>query len=162
MAEHAPLDDDEQLLWRPLAQIITMLPRALEEQFAHDAGVGMTDYSVLVVLSEADGRQMRLSELATAIALSLSRISRVVDDMARRGLVEKRRCPEDGRGAHAALTPRGRDALAAAYPDHLARVRALVFDHLDPAETRVVGPVLARLAEAIRQQANAGPAARRP
>jgi DNA-binding MarR family transcriptional regulator len=149
MGDLAALDAEESSFWRPLTRIITVLPRALDDQFLPETGLTMTDYTVLVELSEAPDTLLRISALASATALSLSRISRVVDDLTRRGLVEKRRCAEDGRASNAVITEAGLVKLKAAYPGHLARVRASVFAHLSPDDIRAAGPVLARLAAAL-------------
>ncbi|WP_372664684.1 MarR family winged helix-turn-helix transcriptional regulator [Amycolatopsis kentuckyensis] len=149
MGEQSALDLDEAPFWRALMRITTALPRALEDQFLPETGLAITDYGVLVVLSEAPERLLRISALATTTGLSLSRISRVVDDLTRRGLVEKRKCAEDGRASNAVLTDAGLAKLEAAYPSHLARVRASVFDHLSAEDIRTAGPVLARLAAAL-------------
>jgi DNA-binding MarR family transcriptional regulator len=149
MGDADALDADEASFWRPLTRIITVLPRALDDQFLPETGLTMTGYTVLVSLSEAPGKRLRISALASATALSLSRISRVVDDLTGRGLVEKRRCAEDGRAWNAVLTEAGLAKLEAAYPGHLARVRASVFAHLSAEDIRTAGPVLARLAAAL-------------
>lgn len=151
-----PLDADEEALWRALAEVITTLPRALDEQFARATGVSMTEYSALVALSEAPGRELRMSELANATFLSLSRMSRVIDRMAKQSLVTRRKCPTDGRSSFAMLTESGLAALKAVYPGHLARVRGLVFDQLDESEVAAVGPVLARIAERLRRSPRPG------
>lgn len=130
-------------------RVTTALPRALEDQFLAETGLGITDYGVLVALSEAPDNLLRISALAATTGLSLSRISRVVDDLTRRGLVEKRKCPEDGRASNAVLTAAGLARLEAAYPGHLARARASVFDHLSTEDIRTAGPVLAKLAAAL-------------
>ncbi|HWD07090.1 MAG TPA: MarR family transcriptional regulator [Amycolatopsis sp.] len=149
MVDRAPLSEEEQAVWRPLTRVITVLPRVLEDQFAHDTGISMTDYTVLVSLSEADGERLRLTDLAKATALSLSRISRVVDSLVKRGLLRKVKCANDGRAANAELTAAGRAKLRTAYPGHLARVRSHLFDHLSPEEVRSAGPILGRLAAAL-------------
>ncbi|KDN22298.1 MarR family winged helix-turn-helix transcriptional regulator [Amycolatopsis rifamycinica] len=149
MGDLAALDLEETAFWRPLMRIMTALPRALEDQFLPETGLAITDYGVLVALSEAPDHLLRISALAATTGLSLSRISRVVDDLTRRGLVEKRRCAEDGRASNAVLTEAGFARLEAAYPGHLARVRASVFDHLSAEDIRTAGPVLARLAAAL-------------
>jgi DNA-binding MarR family transcriptional regulator len=149
MGDLSALDLEESVFWRPLMRIMTALPRALEDQFLPETGLAITDYGVLVALSEAPDRLLRISALAATTGLSLSRISRVVDDLTRRGLVEKRRCAEDGRASNAVLTAAGLAKLEAAYPSHLARVRASVFDHLSAEDIRTAGPVLARLAAAL-------------
>jgi DNA-binding MarR family transcriptional regulator len=156
MGDIPPLDTDETAFWRPLTRVITVLPRVLDDQFSRETGLTMTDYTVLVSLSEAPDRQLRLSRLAEATALSLSRISRVVDVLTRRGLVRKWRCDLDGRAFNAALTDDGHAALTAAYPGHLARVRSAVFDRLSTDDIRTAGPIIARLAAALDQQGLSG------
>ncbi|OXM60100.1 MarR family winged helix-turn-helix transcriptional regulator [Amycolatopsis vastitatis] len=149
MGDLSALDLEEAAFWRPLMRIMTALPRALEDQFLPETGLTITDYGVLVALSEAPDHLLRISALAATTGLSLSRISRVVDALTRRGLVEKRRCAEDGRASNAVLTEAGLARLEAAYPGHLARVRASVFDHLSAEDIHAAGPVLARLAAAL-------------
>ncbi len=149
MGEQSALDLDEAPFWRSLMRITTALPRALEDHFLPETGLAITDYGVLVALSEAPEHVLRISALAATTGLSLSRISRVVDDLTRRGLVEKRKCAEDGRASNAVLTDAGLARLEAAYPSHLARARASVFDHLSTDDVRTAGPVLARLAAAL-------------
>ena len=153
------LDADEEILWRSLVELVVRLPRVLDEEFERAAKVGMTDYSVLVALSEAGAGadsgvgELRMGELAEATALSRSRITRVVDDLVRRSLVTRRRSALDGRSALAAITPAGLAVLATAYPGHLARVRALVLDHVTRSEMRTMTQVLGRLLEVLRDDA---------
>ena len=78
------LDRDEEILWRSLVEVVVLLPRVLDEYFNREARVGMTEYSVLVALSEASEGELRMGELAQATALSRSRMTRVVDDLVRR------------------------------------------------------------------------------
>jgi DNA-binding MarR family transcriptional regulator len=144
------LTPEEEALWRALAEVIMTLPRALDERFLRNHGVTLTEYSVLVALSEAPGRELRISELASRTSLSLSRISRVVDAMASHSLVTRRKCAYDGRSSFATLTGNGLSTLQAAYPGHVARVRRLVFDHLTDSELKTLRPALVRIAQALR------------
>jgi DNA-binding MarR family transcriptional regulator len=148
------LDADEELLWRSLVEVLVRLPRVLDEQFGREARVGMTEYAVLVALSEAPKAELRMGELADATALSRSRISRVVDDLVRRSLVTRRRCEQDGRSSLAAVTPEGLAVLSAAYPGHLARVRSLVFDHITKNEMRTMTQAVSRVLVALREVAD--------
>src|SRR5690349_8433581 len=105
------LDRDEEALWRSLVEVLLRLPRVLDEHFEREAKVSMTDYSVLVALSEAPDGGLRMGELAESAALSRSRTTRVVDDLVRRSLVTRSKSEQDGRSALAALTPEGAAVL---------------------------------------------------
>ncbi|ONI84149.1 MarR family transcriptional regulator [Actinosynnema sp. ALI-1.44] len=144
-----PLTAREEALWRALARLMVTLPRALDDDLLRNTGLSLTDYSVLMHLSEAEHRQLRMADLATATALSASRITRVVDNLQARGLTEKRRTDSDGRGYNAVLTPAGLERLKSAYPTHLASVRRRVVDLIDPDATGLVGTQLAAVAERL-------------
>jgi DNA-binding MarR family transcriptional regulator len=97
------------------------------------AGTALTlgEYEVLVHLSEAPGRALRMSELADRLLLSRSGLTRRVDGLVRAGLVARQPCDDDGRGALAALTSPGWDRLEQAAPVHVAGIRRYL---LDPVE----------------------------
>jgi DNA-binding MarR family transcriptional regulator len=147
------LDSEEEILWRSLIEVLVRLPRMLDEQFNREAQVGMTEYSVLVALSEAPDGELRMGDLARETALSRSRISRVVDDLVRRSLVTRRKSEQDARSSLAAISPAGTAVLAAAYPGHLTRVRSLVFDHVTRSEMRAMTEALSRVLGALREAA---------
>jgi DNA-binding MarR family transcriptional regulator len=125
-----PLAGAEERAWRALARAFVVVPRVLEAELQAEFAITMTEYFVLVNLSEAPEGALRMSELAARGAMSLSAISRVVDVLERRSLVERRRCPSDGRGLLAVLTDDGLALLQAAYPTHLRGVRQHVVSHL--------------------------------
>ncbi len=110
-------------------------------------------FSVLMHLAQSDDQQLRMSDLAGCVDLSPSRISRVVDELIADGLVERRACTGDRRGILAALTEAGSVTLQRAWPHYVRIVRVLAFDHLTTAETQAFGPVLARLVQALRADA---------
>jgi DNA-binding MarR family transcriptional regulator len=141
-----PLHGEEERAWRALARALVVLPRILEADLHAAHGVTMTEYFVLVNLSEAPERQLRMSELAERGAMSLSAISRVVDGLARRGLVERARCPSDGRGFLAVLTDGGLELLEDAYPVHLRSVREHVMCHLSGLDLRQFADAVGRFA----------------
>jgi DNA-binding MarR family transcriptional regulator len=143
------LNDDEELVWRSLMRLVFTLRPALDEDLQRSCGLSSTEYSVLMHLSESPDRQLRMSELADRTSLSPSRISRVIDGMARSGLVERRpgAGSGDGRNTFAALTRTGLATLRRAWPHHLRSVRHRAFDHLSPEEVRALGPLLQRLAD---------------
>ncbi|MFJ3307504.1 MarR family winged helix-turn-helix transcriptional regulator [Streptomyces sp. NPDC086549] len=126
-----PLTAQEERFWRALMRVIVALPRSLDDDLLRSTGLTLTEYVVLMNLSEAENQELRMSDLASATALSASRITRVVDALQSRGQVVKRRYEGDARGNVATLTPDGLKRLQAAYPVHLASARKRVFDHLD-------------------------------
>lgn len=151
-----PLDAHEELFWRSLQRVMIALPRVLDDDLLHATGLSLTDYAVLVNLSEAEGRELRMTDLAAATALSASRMTRVVEVLQRRELVTKRRASEDGRGFVAAITETGMQRLADAYSRHLASAREHVIDRLPP---RLVGQLSQILAD-IASDLNPGPIGR--
>ena len=130
-AEDAALTAQEERFWRALMRVIVALPRSLDDDLLRATGLTLTEYVVLMSLSEAENQELRMADLAAATALSASRITRVVDALQSRGQVVKRRYEGDARGNVATLTPEGMKRLQAAYPVHLASARKRVMDHLD-------------------------------
>jgi DNA-binding MarR family transcriptional regulator len=149
MHKPLPLSEDEELLWRALLRIVVALPKALDEDLVRATGVSLTEYTVLMNLSEAAAQELRLTDLAAAVGLSVSRISRLVEDLRARDYVSKRRCTDDGRGAIATLTPEGLRRLQSAYPEHLASARQRVVDHFDANDCPAVRDLLAGVAEQL-------------
>jgi len=143
-----PLNEDEDLVWRSLMRLVFTLPRALGDDLQRSCGLSSTEYSVLMHLSEAREGQLSMSDLADRTSLSPSRISRVIAEMARLRLVERRQGSADGRPTVASVTKTGAATLRRAWPNHLRSVRDRAFDQLTPDEVRMLGPILARLAEA--------------
>jgi len=125
------LTAQEERFWRALMRVIVALPRSLDDDLLRSTGLTLTEYVVLMSLSEAENQELRMADLAAATALSASRITRVVDALQSRGQVVKRRYEGDARGNVATLTPEGMKRLQAAYPVHLASARKRVMDHID-------------------------------
>lgn len=142
-----PLNDDEELVWRSLMRLVFTLRPSLDEDLQRSCGLSSTEYSVLMHLSESSDGLLRMSDLADRTNLSPSRITRVIDKMAQFGLVERRPGAGDGRNTYAALTGDGMSTLQRAWPHHLLSVRRRAFDHLTSEETRILGPILERLAQ---------------
>jgi DNA-binding MarR family transcriptional regulator len=130
-------------------RIVLSLPRRLDTDLVRAAGITANEYTTLMCLSEAPDHELRMTSLANAAALSTSRMSRLVDDLQTRGLVEKRASPEDGRGNIAKLTAAGLAKIETAWPAHLASVRARVFDHLDAAAVGQAAQVLTDVAATL-------------
>jgi DNA-binding MarR family transcriptional regulator len=146
MPQLAPLTPTEEALWRALMRLMFTLHRALDDDLIRARGMTASEYTVLMNLSEAPNKQMRITDLAEAAALSVSRMSRLIDDLQSRNLVAKRRSEIDGRGNVASLTRQGLARLKAAYPDHLASARRLVLDHIDRDDVASVARTLETVA----------------
>ncbi|ADO72704.1 Transcriptional regulator, MarR family [Stigmatella aurantiaca DW4/3-1] len=142
-----PLNADEEAFWRALGRVVHVLPRLLEEDLSKATGLSMTEYAVLLTLAEAPGQRLRMAELAAAIALSASRITRVVDDLSSRALVRKERHAADARGAVAVLTHEGLSRQQSAAPQHLASARRRVLDLVPPEHLIALGRVLQQVAD---------------
>jgi DNA-binding MarR family transcriptional regulator len=140
-----PLTANEEFLWRSLMQLVIRIPRVTDSDFAHDSNLATSEYVVLMHLSEAPDHQLRMTELATRTALSASRITRIVDDLARAGLVVKTRCNDDGRGNLTRITETGLARRFAAHAPHLRRVRSRFLEGLPPRDVPVAAAVLARM-----------------
>ncbi len=146
MARVDPLNETEEAFWRALMRISLSLPRRLDSDLARTVGITANEYTTLMCLSEAPGRELRMADLASAAALSASRMTRLVDDLQARGLVTKRASSEDGRGNVAKLAPAGLAKLKKAWPAHLASVRDRVFDHVDPGTVANAAQALSEIA----------------
>jgi DNA-binding MarR family transcriptional regulator len=120
--------------WRGFLRTHAMLVRELDAELEAAHGLPLTSYEVLLNLGSAADRRMRMHDLADAVLLSRSGLTRLVDRLVRDGLIERLSCPSDARGSFAKLTPKGAQALRTARVTHLRGVRARFIDQLDAAE----------------------------
>src|SRR3954454_13448279 len=135
------LDADQQASWRAFVVGMTLLVDRLDADLQHDFGLSLTEKEILVRLSERPDRQMRMAQLAGALAHSRSRVTHTVTRMERAGLVLRSSSPEDGRGIVCSLTDKGHDLLVAAAPTHVAGVRAHLVDLAAGTDFAAVGRV---------------------
>ncbi|MFD5092054.1 MarR family winged helix-turn-helix transcriptional regulator [Amycolatopsis thailandensis] len=149
MSEPRWLSDQEQKVWRDFSAATRMLQAHLEGQLQHEAGMPHTYYEVLVALSEAPGRKLRMSELADARKASRSRLSHAVARLEANGWVRRESCPTDKRGSWAVLTPEGFAALEEAAPGHVEAVRESLFDPLTPEQVKALGEISAAVLERL-------------
>src|SRR3954463_11169063 len=126
------LTADEQRAWRAYLESTKVLMDALDRDLQREAGIPHAYYEILVRLSEAEGRALRMSELAASTLSSRSRLSHAVSRLEERGWVVREECPTDRRGQVATLTDEGFAVLDAAAPGHVSAVRDLVIDRLTP------------------------------
>ena len=147
--EPIPLDAVEEQAWRALARFFVVAPRLLDEDLQRGAHMSLSAYTVLLHLSEAPGRALRMTELANRAYLSGSRTTRLVDELIADGLMAKERNAEDGRGFDVTLTEEGLAALQRAYPVHLRSVRTRVLDHVDRSTLPSFAKAVSAIAESL-------------
>src|ERR1700759_2524138 len=141
------LNDDEQGVWRRYLAASGRINDKLERQLQRGSGLPHAYYEVLVSLSEAPDRTLRMSELAERSRSSRSRMSHAVARLEQAGLIERRGCPSDKRGAFAVLPEKGDWALVDAAPGHVNAVREVLFDTLTPDQVRQLGEICSAIVE---------------
>jgi len=137
----------EQLAaWRAFLRAHASITRALEVELLAEQDLPLASYDVLVQLAEAPDRRLRMTELADAVLLSRSGLTRLVDRLEKGGLVA--RCPveSDGRGVAARLTDDGLDRLRTASRTHLRGVSQHFVNRLDEADLRELERISRHLA----------------
>lgn len=145
MADPRWLDDEEQQAWRAYIEASRLVIEQLDRDLQATSGLPVTYYEVLVQLSEAPGRTMRMSELARRSLSSPSRLSHAVGRMEELGWIRRESCPSDRRGSFAVLTDEGFRVIEAAAPGHVESIRSHFLDHLSReqiAQVREIGEAL--------------------
>ena len=135
------LDENEERAWRSFQVMQARLTALLARDLSAHSDLSYQDYVVLVALTDQADGWMRLFQLGDHLGWEKSRISHQVSRMAERGLVEKRRCGADRRGAFVAVTQAGGEAIGAAAPSHLEAVRRLFVDRLTPSQLASVSQI---------------------
>ncbi|MBX6356188.1 MAG: MarR family transcriptional regulator [Micromonosporaceae bacterium] len=143
------LTDAQLRGWRAYIEGSLRLNARLEDDLRAATGLTMADYNVLVVLSEAPRRRLRMGELAERLVFSPSRLTYQISSMERRGLVRRESCPADRRGSEAVLTDEGMAKLRASAPHHVASVRQRLIDLLDGSELAALTAVFERVKSAL-------------
>jgi DNA-binding MarR family transcriptional regulator len=147
------LNDHEQHAWRAFLEATRRLEEQLDRELQQEAGLPLTYYTILAMLSEAPARTLRMSELAQQTWSSRSRLSHAVDRLEEKGWIERISCPSDKRGAFAMLTDAGFAVLEAAAPGHVAGVRRHVFDQLSPSQVEALGLISETVAQRLGDSA---------
>ena len=147
------LDPDRMAAWRGFMEAHAHVLGRLAREIQDEQSLPLTWYDVLVQLSEAEGRRLRMQELADRVLLSQSGLTRLVDRLEAEGFVERVRCSEDGRGFFAQLTRDGLETLRRTYPTHLRGVREWFTDLLTDEEAAIVARALTRIAVNARPPA---------
>ena len=149
------LSEAEQTVWRRWIYTQAQLHSQLARRLAAESGLSMSDYEVLVMLSEAPGGRLRMATLAEGLRWDRSRLSHHIRRMETRGVVARTDCPEDGRGRFVGITHAGRTTIEAAAPGHVRAVRELFIEPLGEEGLTKLGEALAKLPTAAGDETQA-------
>lgn len=146
------LTDEEQHAWRAYLHATTLLEDHLDRQLQRDAGMPHIYYGLLVQLSQAPRRQMRMTELARNAKITRSRLSHAIARLEKNGWVRREDCPSDKRGQNAVLTDDGYEMLRRSAPGHVEAVRQAMFDRLTPEQVSSLGEIMRVLATGLEPE----------
>lgn len=132
------LSEEEEAAWLGLLAMHAAIVSELDARLAGEHQMPPRAFDVLMRVAHAEDGQLPVSELAEQVSVSASQVSRVVMDLERRGLVERRRNPGDARSTCAAITEAGFAALAEAAPTYLETLRERFFDLLSEQDVRAL------------------------
>jgi DNA-binding MarR family transcriptional regulator len=144
-SEQLHLTDDEGAAWEGFLRAHSTIMRALSSELEQADGMSLSSYDVLLHLARAPKRRLRMTELADAVVLSPSGLTRLVERLERDGLVARIKSADDARGAYATLTDRGRARLRRATRSHLTGIRQHFLGQLTPQELQILGDIWQRL-----------------
>lgn len=144
------LSDEEQRAWLAYVHATTLLEDHLDRQLQRDAGMPHLYYHLLVVLSSAPQRRLRMTELAMQTKITRSRLSHAVARLEKNGWMRREDCSVDKRGQFAVLTDEGFDMLSKSAPGHVTAVRQALFDRLSPEQQKALGEIMEIIAEGLQ------------
>ncbi|MCK8679112.1 MarR family winged helix-turn-helix transcriptional regulator [Streptomyces lichenis] len=144
------LSEEEQRVWRAYLHATTLLEDHLDRQLQRDAGMPHVYYGLLVHLSQAPRRRMRMTQLAKDAKITRSRLSHAVARLEKSGWVRREDCPSDKRGQNAVLTEEGYAVLRRSAPGHVNAVRQAMFDRLTPEQVGQLGEIMRVMAEGLQ------------
>jgi DNA-binding MarR family transcriptional regulator len=150
------LTGTESRAWRNWLDVMRLLPSQLEDRLHERNDLNLTDYQVLVELSESPEGRLRMTELAQRTSLSKSRLSHQIGRMERTGLVAREECASDRRGQFAVITEAGWAMIRSAAPGHVEDVRELFLDFMSPEQMEAVATAMGLIAEKLRESPGIG------
>ena len=146
------LTEPQQKVWRNWLAASSLLHEQLNSELQESDGLTMADYEILVRLSDAPDRRIRMSDLAQITLSSRSRLTHQIDRMEKAGLVTRQACSDDRRGQHCVMTDKGWKTLVAAAPHHVESVRAHFVDILTAEEYAALGKATAKIAAHLARE----------
>jgi DNA-binding MarR family transcriptional regulator len=136
------LSESEQTSWRAILRGTRLLETALDDAL-RDAGLQLSEYEIISMLSESPSRRLRMSELASMVVQSRSRLTHTAKRLEMRGWVAREQCLPDKRGVELVLTPGGQAAVEQIARLHVQSVRDNLVDILTPEQFRAIGDAFA-------------------
>jgi DNA-binding MarR family transcriptional regulator len=143
------LDEGQQQKWRAYIMGTQLLLDRLDRDLRVEHGISLTEYEILVRLSEVPGHRMRMALLADALCHSRSRVTHTVARMERAGLLARSAAADDGRGVEAVMSHQGLATLEAASHTHVDGVRRNLVDLADPEDYDALGRVMNRVSDRL-------------
>lgn len=143
------LSAEQQQIWRAFLGGTTVLTDRLDRDLRSQHGLSMPEYEILVRLSEAPGRSIRMAELADAVSHSRSRVTHTIARLEREGIVLRGQCSDDGRGVSAVLTDHGFSVLETAAHTHVRGVHDYLIKNADPEDLAALGRVMAMVVDQL-------------
>ncbi len=146
----ARLDGAALEAWRSFLQSHASILRQLDAELLAEHDLTTRDYEVLLYLAQAEDRRLPMSALAESTMLTRSGITRLIDGLVARVLIERVSCPNDARVSYARLTDSGHEKLRQAGCTHIASIRRLFLENFSPDEVELLATLLGRLPGATR------------
>ena len=136
------LSDGEQASWRAILRGTRLLERALDDAL-DEPGLQLSEYEIISMLSESDNHRLRMSELASMVVQSRSRLTHTAKRLEDRGWVTREQCADDKRGVELVLTPGGLAAVREIAAVHVQSVRDNLVDIMTPEQFQAIGDAMA-------------------
>jgi len=140
----------EESAWRKYIVASRRLLEALDDDLSAN-GLTLSDYEILVHLSDAEDRRLRMSDLAEKTILSRSRLSHRIKYMEGKGWVERQKCASDKRGTWAVMTTKGWNSIVKAAPDHVESIRNRFMDQISKADQANIAMAFDKVEKSLRK-----------
>ena len=144
------LDAEQQRIWRVFLGGTTVLMDRLDRDLRTQHGLSMPEYEILVRLSEAPSRSIRMAELADAVSHSRSRVTHTIARLEREGIVLRGQSSDDGRGVSATLTDQGFAVLEAAAHTHVRGVHDYLIAMASPDDLAAMGTIMESVLQTLQ------------
>jgi DNA-binding MarR family transcriptional regulator len=139
----------QQVAWRLFLTVHALAYRRIDSGLLKQSCISFDDYDVMLTVHESLGQTLRMSELAEAVLLSNSGMSRRVARLVEKKLLHREQCPQDGRVFRVRLTNEGVSALHQAWGTYRGLIEDVFANHLSDAEGKMFGSVFQRILDQI-------------